>query len=306
MFLLLGSTTTPSAAHASTASRICAVDGFIDCPPATTCCTPRPRSSSRRPSPTATATTAVVDRRDRRRCARPSGLRRGCIHLLEEVGDADVARTTDRDAGLDGGADVVGVHVAVPQAVAADHHDRVAEAAPRRLEGRRPARRARRGRTSPRSGGRRRRLRPRPSLRGRLAAHVDGAVHLLRGRAADVPATTWRHAASSSSNPRPPASTTPASRSTGSRSGVLATASRAALGGAFEHAGQRGLALAHRTLDRLGRGAHHREDGALDRAQHRLVRGVGRPAQTRRRRRRPTPRRAARTCRPARAGSARG
>ena len=49
------------------------------------------------------------------------------LDLLVEVGDADVGGTPDRDAGLDGGADVVGVHVAVPDAVAADHHDRVAE-----------------------------------------------------------------------------------------------------------------------------------------------------------------------------------
>ena len=40
----------------------------------------------------------------------------------------------DRDAGLDRGADVVGVHVAVPEAVAADDDDRVAEVAPRGLE----------------------------------------------------------------------------------------------------------------------------------------------------------------------------
>ena len=33
----------------STASRICAVDGFIDWPPATTCCTPRPSSSRAQP-----------------------------------------------------------------------------------------------------------------------------------------------------------------------------------------------------------------------------------------------------------------
>ena len=49
MFLLFGSTITQSAAHASTASRICAVDGFIDWPPATTCCTPRLVSRRRTP-----------------------------------------------------------------------------------------------------------------------------------------------------------------------------------------------------------------------------------------------------------------
>ena len=52
------------------------------------------------------------------------------------------------------------------------------------------------------------------------------------------PATTWRHAASSSSNPRPPASTTPASRSTGSRSGVLGHRVARGARRSFEHADQ--------------------------------------------------------------------
>src|SRR5262249_10478196 len=60
MFLLLGSTTTESDAHASTASRIWAVDGFIDWPPATTRCTPRLVGGGGAASPTRTATTAVV------------------------------------------------------------------------------------------------------------------------------------------------------------------------------------------------------------------------------------------------------
>ena len=77
-------------------------------------------------------------------------------------------------------------------------------------------------------------------------------------------------------------------------------------GGALEHAGERGLALGHRPLHRLRGRAHDGEDGALDRAQHRLVGGVGRPGAARRRRRSPTPRRAARRCRPGRAGSGRG
>ncbi len=51
---------TAPALHASTASRICAVEGFIDCPPATTCCTPRLVNKRRTPSPTPTATTPVV------------------------------------------------------------------------------------------------------------------------------------------------------------------------------------------------------------------------------------------------------
>src|SRR3954468_13405514 len=42
--------------------------------------------------------------------------------------------TARGDAVFEGGADVVGVHVAVPQAVTAHHDDRVAEITPRRLE----------------------------------------------------------------------------------------------------------------------------------------------------------------------------
>ena len=141
MFLLFGRTITESAGHRSTASRICAVDGFIDWPPATISCTPRLASRRRTPSPTA-------DRDDRGRRPGPRaaaradpGERRGLVatqllllDLLEQVGDPDVARPAGLDAGLDGAADVVGVHVAVPEAVAADDHDRVAERGPRLLE----------------------------------------------------------------------------------------------------------------------------------------------------------------------------
>ena len=60
MFLLLGSTITWSAGTASTASRICAVAGFMDWPPATMRCTPRERKMRPMPSPVPTATTEVV------------------------------------------------------------------------------------------------------------------------------------------------------------------------------------------------------------------------------------------------------
>ena len=169
MFLLLGSTITASAAHASTASRICAVDGFIDWPPATTCCTPRLVSRRRMPSPTPTATTAVVTAGwspNSSRSATHLGLAHPALlfDLLDEVGDADLVRAARVDAGFDRGADVVRVDVAVPEAVAADDDDRVADRAPRVAERRASCRRARRAGTSPRSAGPRRR-RPRGARR---------------------------------------------------------------------------------------------------------------------------------------------
>ena len=51
----------------------------------------------------------------------------GSGDLLGEVGDLDPARATGLDAGLDRGADVVDVDVDVPEALAADHDQRVAE-----------------------------------------------------------------------------------------------------------------------------------------------------------------------------------
>ena len=61
--------------------------------------------------------------------------------LLHEVGDADRVRAAGVDAGLDRGADVVRVHVAVPDAVAADDDDRVADRGPRLAERRASSRR---------------------------------------------------------------------------------------------------------------------------------------------------------------------
>ena len=60
--------------------------------------------------------------------------RAGRLHLLGEVGDPDPVRAAGPDAGLDRGTDVVDVHVDVPQPVAADDHQRVAEAGQGRLE----------------------------------------------------------------------------------------------------------------------------------------------------------------------------
>ena len=52
---------------------------------------------------------------------------RGGLDLLGEVGDPDPVRPAGGDAGLDRGADVVDVDVDVPQPLAADHDERVAE-----------------------------------------------------------------------------------------------------------------------------------------------------------------------------------
>ena len=49
------------------------------------------------------------------------------LDLVEEVGDADAPGSPGLDAGLDRGADVVGVDMAVPHAVTTDDDDRVAE-----------------------------------------------------------------------------------------------------------------------------------------------------------------------------------
>ena len=68
-------------------------------------------------------------------------------HLLGEVGDPDPARATHVEGRLDRGADVVGVDVAVVEAVAADDDDRVADPRPDVLEPRRPRRRVPRGST---------------------------------------------------------------------------------------------------------------------------------------------------------------
>ena len=81
------------------------------------------------PAPLATATTAATAGIRARRARDPVGL--VLLDLLVEVGDVDAGRRADRDAGLDRGPDVVGVHVAVPDAVAADDDDRVAERVPR-------------------------------------------------------------------------------------------------------------------------------------------------------------------------------
>ena len=127
-------------------SRIWAVEGFIDWPPGTMWCTPRDRKIRPMPSPVATATTAV-------RGGGPGGLGRpgaGAPSRTQRSSSTCSARSVTRmsrgrpasRAASIGRADVVGVDVAVPQPVAPDHHDGVADAGPHLLEGRRWCRRA--------------------------------------------------------------------------------------------------------------------------------------------------------------------
>ena len=56
------------------------------------------------------------------------------LEFFEQVGDPDLVRATNGDAGFDAAADVVAVDMAVPNAVAANDHDRVADLGPCRAE----------------------------------------------------------------------------------------------------------------------------------------------------------------------------
>ena len=142
MLPLLGSTITSSEARASTAATSSAIDGFIDWPPAIRRWTPSERKIRPMPSPLATATTLVTGVGPSGACDGPEASIAGTLadptllfDLLHQVGDPDGPGAAGVQAGLDGRADLVGVDVAVPQPVAADHHDGVAEAGPHLLEG---------------------------------------------------------------------------------------------------------------------------------------------------------------------------
>ena len=135
-----GSPPRPSRPTSTTLSRS-AVEGFIDWPPTTWWCTPSERKMRPMPSPVTTATTLVVGaaRRPRGSAPPPGALD---ASRTQRSSSTCSARSVTRircgrpgvDPGLDGGPDVVGVDVAVPQPVAADHHDGVADARPHLLE----------------------------------------------------------------------------------------------------------------------------------------------------------------------------
>ena len=126
-----------------------------------------------------------------------------CVDLLEQVGDPDLMRSARFDAGFDRGADVVGVDVAVPDAVAADDDDRVAERAPRVLE------------RGDRRVGRVEQVHHLVAQAGDVVAaevRLDRRGREPQRRLGDRPAVDdlEERGASSSVKPLPPASTTPA------------------------------------------------------------------------------------------------
>ena len=263
----------------STASRICAVDGFIDCPPATTCCTPRLVSKRRTPSPTATATTAVVDRLG---CARPStSATAGVAHplfllfdLLEQVGDADRCAAGPprcRPRSRRRCRSVCTWQFQRPSPPTTTIESPSAPHASLNAGDRR--RRARRAGTSPRSAARTTSSPREVRLDRRRRRHDLG----LGDRAAvddfEERVEQQREALRRPRRPR---------RRRGARAAARASAATAARG-------RRPRARARRPawspVARLSTAsadlAHDGEDRALDRAHHRLVRGVGGAAQRR-------------------------
>ena len=107
------------AARPSIASRSMPVDGRRPGPPSTTTAPASSKSCAQ--------ARAGGDRDDPAAAARSARCARGRGDLLGEVGDPDPVRAPGGDAGLDGGADVVDVDVDVPQPLAADDDERVAE-----------------------------------------------------------------------------------------------------------------------------------------------------------------------------------
>ena len=95
------------------------------------------------PSPETTATTLVVGGGPGALGARARARARPTLSRTQRSSSTCSSRSVTLmrcgppgvDAGLDGRADVVGVDVAVPEAVAADHDDGVADAGPHLLEG---------------------------------------------------------------------------------------------------------------------------------------------------------------------------
>ena len=217
------------------------------------------------------------------------------LHLLGQVGDPDALRPPGVDAGLDGRPDVVGVDVAVPQPVAPDHHDGVADAGPHLLEvGHGVVRRVEEvhdlvaqvahvgGRSlAPRSrppwpwplpwplpADRRQAATGRPRAPPRARAAVGGR----RPRTSS--------ASSRRRKPVPPASTTPACASTGSMLGRPGQrVGRGSMVGLLDHRDQRRPVAGGAGGRPVGRGRGHGQDRPLDRAHHGPAGQVGGVAQ---------------------------
>ena len=210
-FLLFGSTTTSGAPAASIASTRSAVDGFIVSPPSTTCA-PALSNSARLPAPEATATTAA------RLLARRDGVQQALLalmRLLVHVRDLDAADRAARDAERQRATGVVGVHVHLQRRAVADDEQRVAELLELRLE-----------RVEIEVVAFDDEDRAVAVLRKLLMDRVDADLLLPLGRLGQrLAADGGCDAAHDLDEPAAPASTTPASRSTGSISRVAVTAS---------------------------------------------------------------------------------
>ena len=285
----------------STAATRSAVDGFIDWPPATRTRTPRERKMRPTPSPTTTATTDVVGRLVRfgvglhgTALAHPAFL----DDLFGEVGDADVAGPSGVERRFDGRADVVGVDVAVVEAVAADDDDGVADPGPDLAKGVHP------GVVGVEEvhhlvaqvGDRR-------FADLGLFVHVHGRSSRPTARSGSGSSATTLHSASkSNSSPVPPESTTPACFKTGK---LLGREGQRVLRAVARRAHEFDQRLAVRAGP-LGGRARDREHGALDDAHHRLAREDVGVLEATRPTGRPTRRPSAGTSPPGRAASGRG
>ena len=250
MFLLLGRITTSSEPTASTALTRSAVAGFIVWPPTTRWWTPRERKMRPMPSPETTATTLVVGGGPVPSTLGPGpGRAHALAHpallldLLVEVGHPDALRapgvtpasmaapmssvwmwqfhrpsppTTTMESPMPGPHLLEGLDGVVGRGE--EVHDLVAQVADRVLAVARP-------RALRPAGG------PAPVERREVRAPATP-----EGSGSGRPSSTRRNASSRRRNPAPPASTTPAWASTGSISGVRASASAASLAGALHDA----------------------------------------------------------------------
>ncbi len=246
MFLLFGSTTTQSDAHASTASRICAVDGFIDWPPATTRCTPR--LVSRRSH---AVTDADRDHRGGDGAA-------GCGALVVRSATTSASRTQRSSSTcsirsvmrmLCGRPASMPASTAAPMSLVWTWQFQMPSPPTTTIESPIAAHASRNPGivSSSRVEQVHDLVTQRRDVVAREVRATLGGVSTSSGSGIGRPSTTSRNASMRSVSPLPPASTTPASRRTGRRSGVRGDGVAARLGRAFEQRDER------RRVERLGR-----------------------------------------------------